>query len=136
MSDPPVADDETLLMRVPPAEPFFVPPGHISSANFKLDTRIGETGLSVYRKRLVTEDEVLNRPDAIPGSLLVEGTAGEIRKLTNAVGEELELDVVPVDEGGANPGHAEIRGPVPGKLSKSASKALRDLFRRVEKTAD
>jgi hypothetical protein len=57
-------------------------------------------------------------------------TAGEIRALKDGNGKPLHMDeVVVADED--DPGHAEIRGPVPGSMPDSASVALRKLFRRV-----
>ncbi len=84
----------------------------------------------MYRERIVSGLDVLNKSQAIPGSLLAWATAGEIRALTNAAGQSLHLDVIPVaDEHDA--GHAEIRGPESGKLSTSAAKALSRLFRLI-----
>jgi hypothetical protein len=121
-----IADDEILLRRIPPGSAWFEPPDRISSFNFKL--KPDETGLSVYRARIVDCLQVLQKPQAIPGSRLAWTTAGEIRALKNAKGEPLHLDVVAVaDED--DPGHAEIRGPEAGTLSTSAVKALKKLFR-------
>ena len=123
-----VWDSEILLRRIPPGSPWFEPPDRIASFNFKLKPR--EMGLSVYRERIVSRQEVLEMPQAIPGSLLAWATAGEIRALKNAAGQPLDLDVIAVaDE--RDPGHAEIRGPESGKLSTSAAKALNKLFRLV-----
>lgn len=89
-----------------------------------------DLGLSVDRANRVGAADVLAKPDAIPGSFLVAATAGEIRMLRDGNGEPLPLDVVAVrDEN--DPGHAEIRGPVSGTLSNSASLALKRLFRRL-----
>lgn len=132
MAGEPISDDEVLLRRIPALEPFFAPPDRVSTANFKLDRRRGELGLSVYRRGLIGEQQVLARPDAIPGSFVVAASAPDVRSLKNAAGESLNLEVIP-DDDGDNPGHAEIRGPTPGKLSASASKALRDLFARIDK---
>jgi hypothetical protein len=126
-----VGDDEVLYRRVPNATPWFEPPDRISTFNFKLNEKRGDIGLSVYRAAIVTGAEVLQRPDAMPGSQLTVATAGQIRWLTSTAGIPLQLDVVAVDDHD-NPGHAEIRGPIPGKLDKAASKALRDLFKLVE----
>ena len=43
------------------------------------------------------------------------------------------LDMVAVDDE-MDPGHAEIRGTEPGKLSSSASRALKKLFRLADPT--
>jgi hypothetical protein len=110
--------------------PWFEEPDEITTANFKLDRRRGDLGLSVYRASVVTSYEVLAKPGAISGSLLIHATVAEIRALRNGKGEPLKLNVVvTADEHDA--GHAEIRGPEPGKLAPAASKALRDLFRLV-----
>ncbi len=128
MGEDHVSDSEILFRRIPPGSPWFEPPDRIASFNFKLKPQ--ETGLSVYREQLVSGLDVLNKPQAIPGSLLAWATAGEIRGLRNAAGQGLHLDVIPVaDE--HDPGHAEIRGPESGKLSTSAAKALSRLFRLV-----
>jgi hypothetical protein len=124
-----VSDSEILFRRIPPASPWFEPPDRIASFNFKLKKlKPQETGLSVYRERIVSGLDVLSKPQAIPGSLLARATAGEIRALTNAAGHAFHLDVIRVaDE--HDPGHAEIRGLESGKLSTSAAKALSRLFR-------
>jgi len=121
-----VLDNEILFRRIPPGSPWFEPPDRIASFNFKLKPQ--ETGISVYRERIISGLDVLNKPQAIPGSLLAWATAGEIRDLKNAAGQSLHLDVIPVaDE--HDPGHAEIRGPESSQLSTSAAKALSRLFR-------
>jgi hypothetical protein len=123
-----VSDDEVLFRRIPPGKPWFEPPDRMTSANFKL--RKNDLGLSVYRERFVSPGEVLNKPEAILDSMLAETTAGEVRALSNGEGKPLRLDVVAVgDENDA--GHAEIRGQVAGKLSRSAAGALRGLFQLV-----
>jgi hypothetical protein len=127
-----VSDSEVLFRRIPPGSPWFEPPDRITSFNFKLKPQ--ETGLSVYRERFVSGQDVLDKPQATPDSLLAWATAGEIRGLTNAAGQPLDLDVVAVaDE--HDPGHAEIRGPETGKLSRSAATALKNLFRLVTPSA-
>jgi hypothetical protein len=124
----PISDDELLMRRIPPGSKWFEPPDRLTSANFKL--RPDEHGISVYRRSIVSEQAVLQKPESIPGSFVVTAKVGAIRSLANAQGESLKLDVVPIDDE-VDPGHAEIRGPRPGKLSRSASKALRDLFART-----
>jgi hypothetical protein len=125
-----ISDDEVVYCRIPRATPWFEEPDEVSTANFKLDRRRGDLGLSIYRAAIVTVDEVLAKPDAIPGSLVTQATVGQIRHLRNGKGDSLNLDVIPVDDE-TDPGHAEIRGPEPGKLAPAASKALRDLFTLV-----
>jgi hypothetical protein len=125
----PITDDEIVFRRVPLSEPSFEPPDRISTANYKLDQRRNELGLSVYRKDVVAADEVLARPDAIPGSFLTFAKVGDIRSLKDGKGEDLNLDVIAVDDED-DPGHPEIRGPEPGKLSAAAAKALRRLLQR------
>lgn len=125
-----VPDDEIVFRRIPSSAPWFEPPDRITSANFKLAPK--EEGKSVYRASLLTGEELLTRSDAIPGSFLAQATVGEIRRLENAKGEPLGLDVVAIaDE--TDPGHAEIRGPTAGKLSPAASRALQRLFTLVPK---
>jgi hypothetical protein len=130
MSDGRIADDEIVYRRIPPVMPFFEEPDRITSANFKLDHREGELGLSVYRASQVTADDVLRMPNAVPGSRIVAATVGDIRALKGGDGQPLRLDVFPDDDEG-NPGHAEIQGPKPGELSRSASKGLQRLFRLI-----
>ena len=133
MSDELIARDEVLYRRIPPTEPWFEPPDRISSCNFKLrrkDDGTKEEGLSVYRAAVVSPVEVLNKPDAIPGSRIAAATAGAIRALRNGAGKPLHLAVLAVDDEN-DPGHTEIRGPQPRKLSGSASEALRRLFKLV-----
>ena len=124
----PIADDEILLRRIPPGTNWLEPPDRITSKNFKLDRRRGELGISVYRQAVVGPQELLARPGVSPGTVVYRATAGEVRALSNAAGVHLKLDVIPVNDDD-DPGHAEIRGPQPGRLSAAASKALRDLFR-------
>jgi len=118
-------DDEVLLRRIPPGAPWFEPPDRVSTYNFKL--RKGELGISVYRRSVVSEEEVLGMRGAIRGSFVLSAGVRHIRELKNAESISLRLDVVAVDDKDA-PGHAEIRGPKPEKLSRSASQALRKLF--------
>ena len=127
MADDRLGDDEIVFRRIPPTLPWFEPPDRISTANFKLNVRDNERGISVYRQAVVTAAAVLARPDAIAGSLLVQCTVGEIRNLKNGKGESLQLDVIRVDDE-TNPGHAELQGPTPGKLTDAAAKRLRDVF--------
>ena len=133
MSDDTISDDEVLFRRIPPTAPWFEPPDRISSANFRLtkeDDGRKELGLSVYRASRVRPEEVLAKPDAIPGSFLASATAGDIRALMDGNGKPLNLDIVPVDDEN-DPGHAEIRHPVPRTMPDSASNRLRKLFKRV-----
>lgn len=132
MGEDHISDSEILFRRIPPGSPWFEPPDRIASFNFKLKPQ--ETGLSVYRGRVVSGPDVLAKPQAIPGSLLASATAGEIRALTNAAGQPLHLDVIAVADQ-HDPGHAEIRGSESGKLSTSAAKALSRLFRLVAHSA-
>lgn len=131
MGDQQVSDDEIVYCRIPRSTPWFEPPDRLSTANFKLNKRRGDIGLSVYQSSIVTAEQVLAKPDAIPGSLIAAARVGDIRRLVNGLGEPLHLDVVAVDFED-NPGHAEIRGPIAGQLVPAASKALRDLFRLVD----
>ncbi len=123
-----VDGDEVVYRRVPSEPPFHTPKDWLSTANFDLDSRRNELGISVYRSNYRSVEEVLAAPDALPGSFIVSAMVREIRNLKNGNGEPLQLDVILADEDGANPGHAEIRTPVPGRLSRAARKALRDLF--------
>ena len=115
-----IADSEILFRRIPPGLPWFEPPDRIASFNFKLKSQ--ETGLSVYRERIVSGRDVLEKPQAIPGSMLACATAGEIRALTNSAGQPLHLDVVSVaDE--HDPGHAETQGSAPLPTAASSPPA-------------
>ena len=128
MCEQSISDDERLFRRIPPGTRWVAPPDRITSSNFKLCE--DEDGISVYRARIVTAEDVLKKPGAIPGSFLTEATAGAIRRLSDAVGEPLYLDVVAVaDEN--DPGHAEIRGLALRNRSKPAADALKTLFQRV-----
>ncbi|MBN1590107.1 MAG: hypothetical protein JW888_11375 [Pirellulales bacterium] len=129
MSHGQIADDEVLYRRIPPGKSWFQPPDRISSFNFKL--RSDELGVSVYRAAALTVQEVLKKPEAIPGSGVAVATAGQIRALQNGKGDLLKLEVVPVNDEN-DPGHAEIHGPNPGVISSSAANALRTLFNLVE----
>ena len=123
-----IPDDERLFHRIPPGTRWVAPPDRITSANFKL--REGEEGISVYRARVVSAEDVLEKPGVIPGSFLTQATAGAIRQLNDATAEPLRLDVVAVaDED--DPGHAEIRGLCIRDRSKPAADALKTLFKRV-----
>lgn len=122
-----VDDAEVVFRRIPPGQPWFEAPDRMTTANFK--TQAGETGLSVYRKKIVSADEVLAHSEAKPGSGLASARAGDIRQVQNAAGEALNLDVVADDAN--NPGHAEIRPSAGGKLTQSAAKSLRKLFEWV-----
>ena len=133
MSDGQIADDEVLYRRIPPGESWFQPPDRISSGNFKLQG--DELGISVYRAITVDVAGVLSKPEAIAGSRVAQTTAGQIRAASDTKGDPLGLDVVPVDDEN-DPGHAEIRGPVPAVISSSAAKALKKLFKLAESAPD
>lgn len=123
-----VADDEILLRRVPQGSPWHEPNGRVTSAAFRLARN--ENGLSVFRAAIVSPQHVLSAlAGAIVGSSLVAATAGEIRAALDGNGKPLELDVIPDDEDGANPGHALIVSPDAGRFGKSVPRALKQLFR-------
>jgi hypothetical protein len=61
---------------------------------------------------------------------VVVATAGEIRFLKDGNGKPLRLEVVVAGDEN-DPGHAEIRYPVPGTMPGSASLALKRLFQRL-----
>lgn len=126
-----VADDDRVYRRIPRAAPWFAEPNTITSANFKLDHRRGDLGLSVYRASVITAADVLTKPAATRESFVVSARVADVRTLCSIKGEPLGLDVIVVDDE-HDAGHAEIRGPSPGTLSPAASKALRDLFSRSQ----
>ena len=138
MSERTIADDEVLFRRIQPGTQWFEPPDRLTSASFKLkrlkDGRY-EEGLSVFRRAIVSAAEVLAKPEAKPGSILAHASAGEVRALEralpNGASEPLGLDVLAINDEN-DPGHAEIRGPEPRKISASASKKLAKLFRVVD----
>jgi hypothetical protein len=129
VSEQAIPDDEILFRRIPPTKPWLEPPDRITSANFKLRKSRNEQGLSAYRASKASAELVLAKPDAIAGSFVVQATAGEIRALKDGNGTPLHLDVVVVGDKD-DPGHVEIRCPVPGTMPGSASVALRKLFER------
>lgn len=106
MADDRIDDDEIVMRRIPPDSPWFENESP-TSANFKLDRRRNEQGLSVYRASIVRPDQVLNMPEAIEGSRVARARVGDIRALRSGNGAPLHLDVVVVDDAD-NPGHAEI----------------------------
>lgn len=129
MSEQTISDDEVLFRRIPPHHPWVEPPDRITSANFRLRKAKNELGLSVYRASRVSAEAVLAKPDAIAGSFVVVATAGNIRVLTDGNGTPLHLELAPVGDEN-DPGHAEIRSPVPGTMPNSGSVALKRLFKR------
>ena len=133
MSEGTIADDEVLYRRIPPGKDWFEPPDRISSLNFKL--RPGELGISVYRKITVNAADVLSKPGAIVGSGVVQAIVGQIRDARDGNGNLLNLDVVPVNDENDH-GHAEIRGPERGVISKSTAKALKKLFTLAESASE
>ena len=125
-----IADEEIVYLRIPNSSDWFEPPDRIATGNFKLNRKRGDLGLSVYRHKIVSPDEVLAKPDTIPGSFLTSTTVREIRDLINGAGKPRGLDVIVVDDED-DPGHAEIRGPEPGKFQASVPRALWGLFNRI-----
>ncbi|HUY36911.1 MAG TPA: hypothetical protein VMV69_29600 [Pirellulales bacterium] len=125
-----ISDDEIVYRRIPCAAPWFEDPEQITTANFKLNRRRGDLGLSVYRAAMVTPEEALAKANAAADSLVAAANVGDIRALCNGRGEPLALDVVAVDDE-HDVGHAEIRGAQLGKLSSAASGALHGLFKRI-----
>jgi hypothetical protein len=123
-----IPDDEVLYRLIPPTMPYFEPPNRITSANFRLRKHKNELGLSTYCASIVSEEAVLAKEGAIEGSFVVEARVGDIRALYDGNGKPLNLDVVAVDDED-DPGHAEIRSTLPGRLSDSASNALKKLFK-------
>ena len=77
-----IPDEEVVYRRVPFTPPWFENDA-VTTANFKLDKRRGDLGISIYRKTVVTVDDVLSKPGAIPGSLVTQATVGAIRGLRN-----------------------------------------------------
>ncbi|MBI1900485.1 MAG: hypothetical protein HYS13_05135 [Planctomycetia bacterium] len=124
-----LADDEVVYRRIPAFKPWFEPPDRIATGNFKLDRQRGDLGLSVYRASVVSADELVAKPDALPNSLVASALVGDIRALRSGDDKPLQLDVIAVNDEN-DPGHAEIRGPTPGTLSPAASNALRNLFQQ------
>ena len=129
MSDGRIADHEVLYRRIPPGETWFQPSGQITSGNFTLTE--DELGLSVYRAAIVDVKGVLSKPETKEESRVAETTVGQIRTAKNGKGDPLGLEVIPVNDEN-DPGHAEIRAPGNGKISKSAARALKKLFKLVE----
>lgn len=125
-----IADEEIVYLRIPDGSPWREPPNRITSANFKLNHKRGDLGLSVYRDIVVTSADVLAKPGVTPGCFLAAATVGKIRELKDGAGNPRCLDVIAVDDED-DPGHAEIRGPEPGKFKKSVPRALCDLFKRI-----
>ena len=121
-----VENDEVVYRRVPLKQGYSEPGGHITSANFRL--RAKENGLSVYRARYRSREEVLNVPGFPPGSfVLVSALVGRIRSLTSSAEAQL-FDVFPADDANENPGHAEIRRLEGGHITKAEASKLRDIF--------
>lgn len=125
-----IDDDEIVYRRVPPTSPWMEEEDRVTTANFKLNRKRGELGLSVYRSRIISMEDVLQHEDAIRGSRIAQAMVRDIRNLKNKADEPLLLDVVAVDDED-NPGHAEIRGPDPGTLTRAASRALQELFELI-----
>lgn len=128
MNTPRIDDDEQVCRRIPTGKGWFEEPDRISSQNFQL--RPGESGVSVYRSNVVSPADLLGMPSPISDSIAAEARVGDIRNLTDAAGNRLELDVEADDAGGTNPGHAEIRSP-DGNMTKAMSRALARTFRPV-----
>lgn len=128
MSGTELGDDELVYRRIPPGSQWLEPPDRISSFNFKL--RKDENGVSVFRASVLTPQQVLTLPEAIPDSMIAMARVGDIRELKDGKGKDLKLVVV-ADDDENNPGHSEIRGPMPGEMASAASNALRKLFKLV-----
>ena len=94
-----IDDNEVVFRRIPPFPPFHSDPDWLTTANFKLDRRKKESGLSVYRSSVRTVEQVLRDPMAVAGSFIVSATVREIRNLTDGTGTPLNLEVVADDEG-------------------------------------
>lgn len=129
MQREPLSGDEVVYRRIPRAHPWFES-DEITRANFDLDSRPPdpELGVSVYRAAIVTPDQVLSKPEAVPKSLIASATVQMIRDAKSGADKALQLDVIAIDDE-TDPGHAEIRGPTPGEMPQAARKALKKLFR-------
>lgn len=56
-----IPDDEILYRRIPPGRPW-IDAADVTTANFKLNRKSGEEGISVYRKAIISADHVLALP--------------------------------------------------------------------------
>lgn len=131
-----LADDETVFRRIPRWESHFSPPNYVTSANFKLNLKAHEEGISVYMASLRTPESVLAVAELPSGSFLLRAMVKDIRNLRNTLNESLELEVfeVPIE---GDSGHAEIRKQPPGsRITPSVAKALRDIFVECLKDPD
>jgi hypothetical protein len=119
-----IDDDELVYLRVPPVTPWFEPPDQVSTANFKLDQRRGDLGLSVYRASVVRPQDVLAKPDAIPGSRVTQARVGDIRALVNGQNQPLNLDVIVVDDRmtlGTPKSAGRLQGDLPRRLPRRSA---------------
>ena len=124
----PIPNNEVVFRRIPPGDQWFRMPDGVSSANFKLkkiESGKHEEGLSVYLKSKTSGEEVLQRPESIPGSFVLCATVGRIRDLTDGEDRPLELDVVEKAHED-DIGHAEIRRS--GKWTRGVANSLKKLF--------
>src|SRR5262245_36509170 len=103
MTEPgPITDDEVLLRHIPGGTLWQTPGPRITSANFRLRSDEGETGVSVNRLGLTSPQRLLELVGASveAGSRVAEARVEAVR----ALGLLVVPKPLPDD-----PGHAEIR---------------------------
>jgi hypothetical protein len=129
VSTPEIIDDlELVLRRIPPGQPWQAPGPRITNVNFKPRLHLGETEVSVSRKRITSPDQLLAQIDqAVRQKLgadwrIAEAPAGDIRKL----GFEVVADPQPHD-----PGHALIISDRLSLEDASSRRLLAALFQFV-----
>lgn len=89
-----IPDDEFVLRRIPPGEPWVRAELELTTANFKPRRHLGETGISVSRERLTSASELLAR---IPVEFRDRLGRGDLWRVARASVREIRnlgLDVV------------------------------------------
>ena len=118
-----IGDDEIILRHVPGGERWQAEGPMLTTANFRIRKKLGETGISVTRAKITSAERLLQLVRKTPGSKIAAARADDVRALG--------LSVVPVPLEN-DPGHAEIRDDTASLNQRLVQRRLANLFRYVD----
>ena len=122
-----IPDDEFVLRRIPPGEPWVRAELELTTANFKPRRHLGETGISVSRERLTSASELLARIPVEVRDRLGRGDLWRVARASVREIRNLGLDVV-ADPTPEDPGHAQIVDAAASMSARRVRHALTALF--------
>lgn len=122
-----IEDVDLLYRHIPGGSRWQAEGPVLTTANFDVRKKLGETGLSVTQAHITGPEQLLNFARRTPGSRVAAARAGDIRALG--------LLVIPVPLA-HDPGHAEIRDGAASLNQRLVQKRLANLFRFLDAPAE